>query len=165
MKNWYVINTKPKQEKLAGATLVREGIEVFLPQLQRSRFVRSKVRNVTESLFPNYLFARFDPIKNCQLVRYCKGVKCVIGNNGTFWKLDEQIIVDLKARQGEDGYVQLSQGMDKGDHVEILQGPMIGLEGIFEKEIKPAERVMILLNFLGNQSRLEINPAFLRLKS
>jgi transcriptional antiterminator RfaH len=41
-----------------------------------------------------------------------------------------------------------------GDVVKINEGPFSGLEAIFEKKMKGSERVAVLLDILGRQTRL-----------
>jgi transcriptional antiterminator RfaH len=41
-----------------------------------------------------------------------------------------------------------------GDPVKINEGPFSGLEAIFEKKMKGSERVAVLLDILGRQTRL-----------
>jgi transcriptional antiterminator RfaH len=41
-----------------------------------------------------------------------------------------------------------------GDAVKINEGPFCGLEAIFERKMKGSERVAVLLDILGRQTRL-----------
>jgi transcriptional antiterminator RfaH len=41
-----------------------------------------------------------------------------------------------------------------GDKVRINEGPFSGLEAIFEQKLKGNERVAVLLDILGRQTRL-----------
>jgi transcriptional antiterminator RfaH len=41
-----------------------------------------------------------------------------------------------------------------GDSIRINEGPFAGLEAIFEKKMKGSERVAVLLEILGRQTRL-----------
>ena len=41
-----------------------------------------------------------------------------------------------------------------GDSVRINEGPFAGLQAIFEKKMKGSERVAVLLELLGRQTRL-----------
>ena len=48
MKNWYLIKTKPRQEKTAKQNLENQNYEVFCPI--------AKINNRLVVLFPGYLF-------------------------------------------------------------------------------------------------------------
>src|SRR5215813_8963248 len=58
---WFCVRTQPKHEHIAAAQL-RQGrdIEVFLPRIRYKRRTRLGLAWVTEALFRDYLFARFD---------------------------------------------------------------------------------------------------------
>lgn len=43
-----------------------------------------------------------------------------------------------------------------GDAVEIIAGPFVGLEAIFQKGIDGKERVQVLLDILGAWNRVEL---------
>ena len=44
-----------------------------------------------------------------------------------------------------------------GEPVLIREGPMSSLEAVFEREMKGTERVAVLLELLGRQTRLILN--------
>ena len=50
MKNWYLIKTKPRQEKLAKQNLKNQGYRAFCPIV--------KINNRLVVLFPGYLFVQ-----------------------------------------------------------------------------------------------------------
>ena len=52
MKNWYLIKTKPRQEKIAKKNLKNQGYEAFCPV--------SKINNQLVILFPGYLFVQLN---------------------------------------------------------------------------------------------------------
>ena len=52
MKNWYLIKTKPRQEKIAIQNLENQGYMVFCPM--------SKINNRLVVLFPSYLLVQLD---------------------------------------------------------------------------------------------------------
>lgn len=54
-----------------------------------------------------------------------------------------------------DGVAQIELVSAKpGDTVKINEGPFSGLEAVFEKTMKGSERVAVLLDILGRQTRL-----------
>src|SRR6185312_13830264 len=58
---WFCLRTHPKHECVAAAQLRQEAnIEVFLPRIRFKRATRCGPAWVTEALFQNYLFAKFD---------------------------------------------------------------------------------------------------------
>src|ERR1041385_1328942 len=58
---WVLLRSQPKHQHSAAAHLRRhEGIEVLNPRVRFARPTRQGRVWVTEALFPNYIFARFD---------------------------------------------------------------------------------------------------------
>src|SRR5688572_14483603 len=76
---WFCIRSQQRHEPLAARQLAQiEEVEVFSPRI---RFPRSTCNGpvwVTESLFPNYLFARFDWRTSLARVHYAPGVKHIV---------------------------------------------------------------------------------------
>ena len=58
---WYCVQTRPKSEHIARASLLQFGdVEVYCPRLRYHKTTRRGKVWFTEALFPCYLFARFD---------------------------------------------------------------------------------------------------------
>src|SRR5882757_3973092 len=73
--NWYCIHTKPKREHHAVAQLsTQPGLELFFPKLRRPKTIRRVRREVTEPVFPGYIFCRFDLLTRYRAVRYAHDV-------------------------------------------------------------------------------------------
>ena len=79
--NWYVLQTKPKQENLVESYLNLANIEVFNPKIQEIRYIGEKRKKITVSLFPCYVFAKLNP-SLFDLVIYTRGVRKILGVNG-----------------------------------------------------------------------------------
>lgn len=153
---WYAIHTKPRQEATVQAGLVREGIPTFYPKLRRKKMVRRKYQWITASLFPSYIFAQFNFAQSGRLVKYAQGVINIVSFGGRPAVVDESIILTILTNcQGDVVTVEPPQ-MKAGDHVQIQEGPFLGLRGIFERELNGTERVVILLESIGAGARVEI---------
>jgi len=159
---WYALHTKPRQEESAALNLIREAITVFNPRTRRARIGRGKIVRAAEPLFPGYIFADFIPEKHYNLVRYARGVSSIVGGVDSIWQVSQQIIDLIRAREDDEGYIKLVSTLQPGDLVEIHNGPFKGLTGIFAGQLRPAERVMILLRSINMQARLEIDQGFLQ---
>jgi transcriptional antiterminator RfaH len=153
---WYAIRTKPRQESLAQTSLERENIETFFPKLRRRRTIRRVRKWVTGPLFPSYLFARFDVETSGRLVKYANGVTKIVSFGGNPAIVDEAIITAIRDHS-EDAVVTLPPTSFKpGEVVEIKAGPLMGLQGIFEREMSDRDRVVILLDALAKGARVQL---------
>lgn len=161
IKNWYCIYTKPRQEDLLSRRLsdITE-IEVFNPKLKKKKYVRGRLKEVVEELFPCYIFSRLNLDRYYHTVRYTRGVRRIIGNKVPLI-VDESIITQIRSKMKE-GFVNLEHPVfESGEQVVIKDGPFSGLTGIFIKELKATERVLVLLNTIAYQAKIEIDRCLL----
>jgi len=161
--NWYAIQTKPCREVAAAMNIKRLGLEVFLPQVKQQKRVWGVEQMVMKPLFAGYLFARFSPAAYLHLIHYARGVRRVVGSGKSPLPVDAEIILAIRLRIGEDGYVRLEpEPMQRGDRVVVQEGPLQGLSGIFEQALDERERVVILLEAIRYQARVLIEKRYLK---
>lgn len=161
--NWFAIQTKPHQERLAATQVASSDVEVFLPRCMQERQVCGSLRKVAKALFPGYLFARFRPLLSYDGVRYSSGVLRVVGNSRVPIPLAPEIISSIRDRVQLDGFVHLDgHQYISGDRVAIEAGPLAGWMGRVEREWDDGRRVIILLETI-QQARLTIEKRLLTL--
>lgn len=151
---WYTIQTKPRKEKVVENRLTDLHLEVFLPWLRCRRRVASRFDWVLSPLFPGYLFCRLDLLTSGKAVRYAPGVKDFVKFGSRFAQVGDDVIENLKARCPHGVAEIKPKRYRRGEPVRITEGPFSGLEAVFEREMKDSERVAILLEFLGRQTRM-----------
>lgn len=159
--NWYAIYTKPRQEDKVEEILARASFEVFNPKLRKKRLVRGKNEYVIKPLFPNYLFAKLDPVRQYHMIKYTRGVSGIVGNPGSPWPVSADLIDIIRSRMNEDGLIVITPDIEIGDKVEIVEGPFRGFLGIFEREMKDSDRIIVLLNTIEYQVRVNIDKELL----
>jgi len=156
---WYAIYTKPGREDSVAFLLKNIGIDVLNPKLQSKKYKKNKLIEVVETLFPCYLFAEFDKERYAHLITYTRGVRYIVGKKDPVI-VHEEVIDRIKEGMEEDGIIVVKPlGFEKGNTVLIKDGPFKDFCGIFEREIKGPERVMIFLSTLNY--RLELDGCFL----
>jgi transcriptional antiterminator RfaH len=159
-KEWFCVRTQPKHEHIAAGHLAQLlQIEVFHPRI---RFVRSTRRgpvSTTESLFPNYVFARFNWQSCLNLVQYTSGVSEVV-HFGNHWPaIPDQLVNELKELFGDNTIRDISTAPEVGEAVLISNGIFEGLEAVITRVMPGAQRVAVLLHFLGRQSTVELGTS------
>ena len=154
--NWYPVHTKPRQERLASLNLAHVGIETFLPLMKERKRIRRAEETVTEPLFPGYLFAKFDPIDHFRTVKYARGVRNIVTIGMAPAIVDEQVIASIQSRLEEGYRTDSAHVMVKGQLVRIHDGPMRGLEAIFEREMPGQQRALLLLKTLAYQAHVVV---------
>ncbi len=152
---WHAIYTKPGKEDTVAFRLQGIGIEVLNPKLKSKKYKRNKIVEVLESLFPCYLFANFDKEKYTHLITYTRGVRYIVGKHNPI-VVYADIINTIKENMEEGNILVVKpQKFEKGVRVLIKEGPFKDFCGIFEKEVKGHERVMILLETLNYKLELD----------
>jgi transcriptional antiterminator RfaH len=156
---WYVVHTNPKQEERAARNLSAWGIEVFSPRVKQRRYNQftGLPTYVTQPLFPRYVFARFDAGELLNKVWFTRGVHNVVSFGGNPLAVEEELIEVIRWQSDKNGFVRLGEELRYGDKVIIKEGPMKNFIGVFERELKEEERVMILLTTVNFQGRVEVD--------
>jgi transcriptional antiterminator RfaH len=149
---WYLLQCKARQDSRAEENLLRQNYVTFRPQLVAQRVLRGKPHCVLESLFPGYLFIQLSHEDNWSALRSTRGVSRVVNFNQGPATVTDQVIEHLRARCS--GEVP-SQAFQPGDKLQIIQGPLNTLEGIF-LSMDGTERVMILLQLLSREQPIRV---------
>jgi transcriptional antiterminator RfaH len=150
MLSWYVVNTRPKKEGQVERLFIEGGFTIYCPKYRREKRV--------VPFFPGYAFLRFEFPEQYQMVKYTRGVKRVVGTDAGPTPIPDETIEGIRARE-LDGLVvfeKYGQEPSVGDEIEVVEGPLKGLKGLFRKEVGDSERVMILLNYVSYQGMLLI---------
>lgn len=150
MPAWFVVNTKPKKEAQVERLFREGGFTIYCPKYLREKRV--------SPFFPGYAFLFFDFPRQYQTVKYTRGVKRVVGGDEGPTRIPDEVVAGIRARE-KDGLIVFERYGEEpavGDEIEVVEGPLKGLKGIFKKEIGDHERVMILLNYVSYQGILLI---------
>lgn len=161
MLNWYVIQTKPKKEEEAAGYLSPRGVEIFSPLLETFTSRNGRVSKELKPLFPGYIFGKFDLETNYPLVRWGRGVKCVLGFGGYPVPVSEEAVGIIKGRVDPGNIIRVKQEFNPSDPVRIKAGPFKDLLGIFERWVSESDRVRVLLNLVGYQPSVEIHHSLI----
>ena len=150
MAQWYVVKTKPNQEKRAALNLRNQNFNVISP------FIKKKIN--FEPLFPSYIFVGFDINKSAwPKINNSYGVSRLLCINGIPKKLDNNFICYLKQILDADGFVKKSFLNLKIDmNVQIKDGPF---KGFFASVIKKVsnERVKLMIDFFQRKTSITVN--------
>jgi len=154
---WFCVRAQQKHEHVAATHLRQlDQVEVFNPRLRFCRPVRQRKVWVTESLFPGYLFARFNWKDSLCKVQYAPGVQSVV-HFGTGWPtVPHRVIEDIRAAIGPAETRQISDELNPGDEVQIIGRLFQGLNVIVTQVMPGRKRAAVLLHFLGRQTTVEI---------
>lgn len=154
---WFCLRSQPKHEHIAARHLRQlPQLDVFLPRIRFRRKTRTGSVWVTEALFPNYLFARFEWNLSLRRVIHSPGVSGVI-HFGSHWPtIPGGLIAELRGLFGAEELHVLPAEPGVGDPVQITGGAFHGLEAVVTQVLPARRRVTVLLDFLGRQTAVEV---------
>ncbi len=158
MRQWFVVHTKPRREAVAEENLARQGFDTYCPRICLERIRRYKRVRTIEAMFPRYLFVHLEVgHDNISAIAYTKGVSQLVRFGNEPATVPDDVIRLLRESASDPSglYFELLPEPKKGDRVDIIDGPFAGLSGVFYKR-SAEERVVILLNVLGEQSRVTL---------
>ena len=149
MKKWYLIKTKPRQEKKAKQNLENQGYVAFCPI--------SKINNQLVVLFPTYLFVQLnEKTQKISPIYSTKGVSYFVKFGLNFAKVPTCVIEFIKTNQHITAEKLKDLNKFKpGDKVQISDGVFNNCVAIFES-YKSDERVILLMNLLGREQSLSV---------
>ena len=161
--HWYLVHTKPRQEKCALDNLDRQGYQCYLPTIPSERLRQGLLTVSDEPLFPRYLFIRLglgDSAKSWAPIRSTKGVSRLVSFGNAPARVDDGLIELLRAQ--EANVQTLPEKLFKpGDRVRLTAGPFAGIEAIYQMT-NGDRRVMVLIEILSKPVSVHVAPSSLR---
>ena len=97
-------------------------MEVFLPRIRFKRLTRCGPAWVTEALFQNYLFARFDLLVSLRRVQATRGVRGVVHFGARWPTVPESAIKELQAAMEGQELRVVEDTLRPGDIVQVAEG-------------------------------------------
>ena len=155
---WRCVRTQPKREHIAAGQLeMLDGVEVFAPRIRfKRRTPRGKVW-FEESLFPGYIFARFD-LPLLRAVSSAVGVRGLVRFAGECAAVPESMIELLREEMAAEKIVVIPDdpSVKAGDEAVVAEGALMGLKAVIARVMPGGERVKILLDMMGTAVEAEV---------
>jgi transcriptional antiterminator RfaH len=157
MERWFAACCKPHGEFVAQENLVRQGYRVYLPRLEVRRRRRGQWVDVVEVLFPRYIFIRINELKQSMApIRSTRGLVGMVKFGGQPAAIDDEVIEALMEREDAGLHRDSGPHFNSGETVRIVDGPLAGMEGVFEQE-DGEQRVTVLLDLLGKSNKIRVS--------
>jgi transcriptional antiterminator RfaH len=155
---WFCVRSQIKHEHIATAHLRKLGdVDVICPRIRYQKATRQGPSWWTEAMFPNYIFARFNPVTRLTAVRYAHGVCKIVSFGGRYTVLPNQVVDDLRQQLGEDDIRVMVPEFKTGDEIQLARGSLVGLSAVITQIMPGKDRVRILMDFLGRMTEFEVN--------
>lgn len=161
--HWYLVHTKPRQEKCALENLQAQGYECYLPTIPSEKLRQGLLTVREEPLFPRYLFIRLSQgylAKSWAPIRSTKGVSRLVSFGIEPARVDEGLM-ELLWKQEASVQSEPERLFKPGERVCLTEAPFAGIEGIYQ--IADGERrVMVLIEILSKPVLVRVAPASVR---
>tara|TARA_B100000683_G_scaffold224134_1_gene222282 strand:- start:970 stop:1497 length:528 start_codon:yes stop_codon:yes gene_type:complete len=156
---WFVAKTRPNCEQKAQFHLQSQGFEVYLPQLLRRISHARRTTWQPRPLFPSYLFvAMSETQQRWRAINSTIGISHLICDDRGPVAVPRGVVDELRDTEDERGLVLTGRNVpfEKGAEVQIMSGAFADYIGRFDGATND-ERVVILLDFMGQQVRTKVN--------
>jgi transcriptional antiterminator RfaH len=155
MKKWYLLYTKPRQEKVALQHLQNQAYEAYLPLVQVEKIRQGARSWAEEALFPRYLFVRLDEAgsQSWAPIRSTVGVSQFVKFGHRFAEVSQDMVQWVQEHAKAN---QIEAQFKSGDLVNITAGPFRGFDAIF-KTYDGEKRAILLLNLLTKMTEAKFS--------
>ena len=160
--HWYLVHTKPRQEKCALQNLEQQGYPCYLPTLPTEKLRQGALSVTEEPLFPRYLFIRLgkgESDKSWAPIRSTRGVNRLVSFGSEPARVDDDLIEFLREREAS---LRSSpeQMFKPGERVRLTEGAFANLEGIYQMA-DGENRVIVLIELLCKSVSIRVTPTAL----
>jgi transcriptional antiterminator RfaH len=166
-KRWYVAETEHRRESVADENLSLQAFETYHPVHTFCRVTRGRRVEVKESIFPGYLFVRFDLAHDrWEVINGTRGIKRrngtgLLGAGERPLPLADGVVDVLRARDARGFFGDVLEVMrlvvKAGEQARVLSGPFSSCIG--ECEWSTKERVGLLLSMFGRPHRVTLDAS------
>ncbi len=152
---WYAAYTCVNQEKRVASQFSERHVEHFLPTFESVRRWKDRSVRLQRPLFPGYLFVRL-ALKDRLKVLMVPSVVRLVGFNGGPVALSETEIETMQTSLIPELGAMPHKYLTEGRKVRIVNGPLIGTEGILIRK-KNAFRVVVSIDLIMRAASVEID--------
>ena len=152
--SWYVLYTKPRNEKKVAERLSAAGYNVYCPLHKVKRQWSDRMKVVEEPLFKGYIFIQVEDKRRDEVFNYPGAVRYL------FWLRRPAIVRESEIHtiqkwlgQYDHSDIDISEILP-GDFVRITTGPFSGEQAILLD--KTTKKAVVQLKALGQQLSLSL---------
>jgi transcription antitermination factor NusG len=154
---WFAIRTAAGREKAVATQLQSKGYEEFLPAYRSKRQWSDRIKELELSLFPGYLFCRFD-FNNRLPILITPGVKLIVGYGKIPTPVSDGEIAALRRVVASGAAAEPHDYLTVGQRVRVREGSLAGIEGIL-LQVKNTFRIVLSVELLRRSVSVELDRA------
>lgn len=159
---WFLAQLRPNCAAIAQRNLDRQKFQTFLPLERDTRQRNGKFENIMRPLFPGYIFVALDRARGLwRSVNSTYGVTRLVSFGEAPAPVPNDLVAALRERCDDRGLLLPPATFHPGDTVTLNSGPFAKFVAEVEK-VGVDQRVWILLDFMGRQTRVLAEPQHLK---
>ncbi len=154
---WWLVHTKPRNEKALASDLERKGIQYFLPLARHRRIYGGRTFQVEIPLFSSYLFLCGGEAERYATLMTHRAVQVIAVADQARLKAELRHVYRATT---SDQPVDLYPGIKRGRRCRVMRGSLAGLEGVVIRR-RGMCRVYLGVEILGQSAEVEVDPSLL----
>jgi transcriptional antiterminator RfaH len=156
-RDWLVLATHHQREAEAMQHLARQHFAAYCPMTVKHIRHARRAYDAPRPLFPGYIFVAREAVgQRWRPLASTIGVRSLLMAGGEPAKLPAGFVEGLKSREVNGSIAPAGPAFKPGQLVTIQGGPFDGLIGQIA-EMREKERVLMLLDLLNRQTRVNID--------
>jgi len=152
---WFALTVRSRLEAVTETHLQERGLEAFVPWHRVKRRWSDRIKELSQNLFPGYIFARFAYEHQMQVLNL-PGVQSIIGFSNIATTVPEAELQAVRAAIQSGLPLGPWPYITKGQQVRITSGALEGTEGTLIRE-KDNFRVVLSIHLLQRSIAVEID--------
>ena len=162
IKNWYLLQTKPRQHDNALRNLQLQKYECYSPTISLVKNLNDIKKSCIEPLFPGYIFINLTVDCNWMAISSTRGVKKFVRFGMYPTKVNDDVVHHIDMNLAEYGSaIENSRLLKPGDLVNIECMGFADIDGIFKCSIG-SFRSAVLIKFLEKTREIIVETKFLK---
>jgi len=158
--HWYALTTRYHHEKRVNGLLQLKRVNSYLPLYLSYHQWSDRKKKVSEPLFSCYVFVKI-ALKDRLPVLQTEGVIRLVSFNHVPVLIPERQIDSIRQLLRETVSIEKVNYLAVGQYVEVIEGPLKGVQGILQK-IKDQTKLVITIDALCQAVAVEIDACLVR---
>lgn len=156
-KKWYVLQTRPRNEKVVHRQIQQKGIEVFTPLIEKIRIWSDRKKKIEVPLFSGYVFVFGNEEERVRAITNTIGAMRYIFYENRPAIVSEREIELIKQTLAEPEKVRIEEKkIKKGDMILVSHGIFKGMKG-YVNEFRGNYRLTVNLEELSYSFSIILN--------
>jgi transcriptional antiterminator RfaH len=156
-RTWWVLHTRPRQEKSLARELYGRCVPFYLPLAPRRGVIRGRVVTSYVPLFQGYVFLRAEEVERLAALSTGRVVRALPVADGEGLRQDLERVRRLIASGSP---LTLEAALTPGTWVEITSGALAGLRGRIRRSASGC-RFVVEVDFIKQGASVEVDEAVL----